>query len=68
MPDTLTFTEKIPFEWIPTASYTKAHEWLNLHNPRTRKMVHAVSPNNFIVLTSLGKDLHGKLTNKLIKW
>ena len=67
MPDKLTFTEKIPFEWISTWSYKKAHKWLSLHT-KNNKMVHAVSPDYFIVLTSLGKDVYGKLTKKLIKW
>ena len=67
MPDKLTFTEKIPFEWVSTWSYKKAHKWLSLHTS-THRMVHAVTSSYFIVLTTFGRDLHKKLNNKLIKW
>ena len=68
MPDKLVFTSGLPFEWISTWSYAKAFEWFNKHNVKTKKMIHAQSPNSFLVLTTHGEHVYGKITNKLVKW
>ena len=66
-PDRLTFTSGLPFDWIPTACYTKAHKWLTKHSEK-HKMVWARSPSSFLVLTSTGHRLHDKITKDLVKW
>ena len=66
-PDSLTFTSGLPFDWIPTFCYDKAYKWLMKHSQRHR-MVWAQSSSSFLVLTTTGQRLHGKITKNLVKW
>ena len=67
LPDKLTFTDKLPMEWLSTAMYTKAALWLLKHDPHKNPRVHLVSAHRYLVLTTEGVDTYHKITKQLVE-
>ena len=67
-PDKLTFTDKLPVSWLPTAMYIKATKTLYRHNSgKNTPQYHIISDEEYLVLTSEGEKSHKKVSDKLVE-
>jgi hypothetical protein len=67
MPDKLTFTDKLPVEWLPTKMYAKAAKQLLQHTSNKRTpQYHMRSKTEYLVLTSEGVENYKKVDNGLV--
>tara|TARA_B110000503_G_scaffold103224_1_gene154153 strand:+ start:189 stop:410 length:222 start_codon:yes stop_codon:yes gene_type:complete len=67
MPDRLTFTDKLPVEWLPTKMYKKAAMQLLKHTSNKRTpQYHMRSKTEYLVLTVDGVENYKKVDAALV--